>query len=138
MLAACMNYVLTSSISLLTAPTDILVSSQADVEVSGNQTILLTCIALSLPSPTFTWTRNNHPVTMYSSAESSTLIASEEIVRSGVVMVKSTLSMCNLPRFASGIYSCVATNGITTSNSSFSVNREGKAKSSQIIRHACM
>ena len=47
-------------------------------------------------------------------------------VTGGVCLVHSRLEMCNVGGLASGGYSCVAENGLSTSNATFEVTIPGK------------
>ncbi len=109
--------------ALLTAPTQVLVAPD-NIELTSNQTVVLSCVAHAFPPPTISWSRNGR-ILPFSESLTNTRVENHGTVVGGVRLVRSRLEMCNAGALASGRYSCLADNGLTHSSADFQVTIPG-------------
>ena len=90
----------------------VLVSSE-DEDLNANTSLHVFCVGFGLPRPVFTWQRNGRPLT---NDTPFTTIYDDIIIRQGRAFVRSRLSLCGVEGDMIGEYTCIASNGITSSS----------------------
>ena len=84
-----------------------------DEDLSVNNSIYLICVGFGLPLPQVTCMHNGRPLT---NDTTSTIIHNDVIKRGGHLFVRSTFLLCNVGGEVNGEYTCVARNGVTSSD----------------------
>ena len=110
------------SLSLSIEPPAIVIAPP-DTDVNINDTVLFTCIAHGYPPPNITWLFGDD--SLYNDSE--TVIVTNQLIENGVYFTQSILQLCGVTvDEREGQYTCVATNFLNSSQSSFYLNILGE------------
>ena len=110
---------LSLSLSLSLGVPEIVIAPQSSSVTAGN-TILFSCVAVGDPYPSITWIRDDGSEIMNDSMRISVYASQQD--QGGVVFIHSILEICSVEAADAGYYTCVASNSLGSSNSSFQVD----------------
>lgn len=99
------------SLHFVEAPT-IVVSSEPVIDADATTSILLTCVAIGLPSPSIHWLRDNTSLI----EGTTTRIYHEVFEMGGRNFTQSFLELCSLSLNDSATFTCLAQNGVGMSS----------------------
>lgn len=97
-----------------TVQVQIVVAPMSENVTTPNTLMIWRCIAIGLPLPNITWSRNGLPLL------NPEMTTNTVFTKGGVTFVQSTLEMCIDDR-ASGEYTCIASNSYTNDSADYSI-----------------
>ena len=102
-----------------TGQAEIVIAPQSS-SVTAGSTVLFSCVAVGDPYPSITWIRDDGSEIMNDSMRISVYASQQD--QGGLVFIHSILEICSVEAADAGYYTCVASNSLGSSNSSFQVD----------------
>ncbi len=90
--------------------------------VASEETTIMVCVTQQQANGLITWTRNGQAI----SNSSLVSITEEDVVVGGRVFTQSFLQICSVELANAGDYTCIASNGTTSVNSTTQLTVTGK------------